>query len=70
MKKGAPPGSGSPNGGPVVLELPLDKIRRPLMRTRANDPNKVQELMDSIRQIGLQVPVTLFLFGFLFAFIT
>ncbi|KAI4371208.1 hypothetical protein MLD38_019471 [Melastoma candidum] len=44
-------------GGPVILELPLDKIRRPLMRTRANDPNKVQELMDSIRLIGLQVPI-------------
>lgn len=28
------------------------------MRTRANDPNKVQELMDSIKEIGLQVPVT------------
>lgn len=27
------------------------------MRTRANDPAKVQELMDSIRVIGLQVPV-------------
>ncbi|MFQ6655760.1 hypothetical protein Gotur_026174, partial [Gossypium turneri] len=24
------------------------------MRTRSNDPNKVQELMNSIRQIGLQ----------------
>ncbi|OMO92343.1 ParB-like nuclease [Corchorus olitorius] len=55
----APPGTGSQNGGPVVLELPLDKIRRPLMRTRANDPNKVQDLMDSIREIGLQVPVSL-----------
>ncbi|OMO75006.1 ParB-like nuclease [Corchorus capsularis] len=54
---GAPPGTGSQNGGPVVLELPLDKIRRPLMRTRANDPNKVQDLMDSIREIGLQVPI-------------
>ncbi|KAJ9564876.1 hypothetical protein OSB04_000842 [Centaurea solstitialis] len=26
------------------------------MRTRTNDPHKVQELMDSIAQIGLQVP--------------
>ncbi|XP_062233486.1 sulfiredoxin, chloroplastic/mitochondrial-like isoform X2 [Phragmites australis] len=43
--------------GPVVMEIPLDKIRRPLMRTRANDPTKVQELMDSIRVIGLQVPI-------------
>ncbi|XVE48484.1 hypothetical protein DITRI_Ditri01bG0005500 [Diplodiscus trichospermus] len=54
---GAPPGTGSQSGGPVILELPLDKIRRPLMRTRANDPNKVHELMDSIREIGLQVPI-------------
>ena len=43
--------------GPVIMEIPLDMIRRPLMRTRANDPAKVQELMDSIRVIGLQVPV-------------
>ena len=62
MNKGTTPGTGSQNGGPVVLELPLDKIRRPLMRTRANDPNKVQELMNSIREIGLQVPVSLFFF--------
>ncbi|CAJ2650283.1 unnamed protein product [Trifolium pratense] len=46
--------SSNPN---VILELPLDKIRRPLMRTRSNDPIKVQELMDSISQIGLQVPI-------------
>ncbi|KAF4377378.1 hypothetical protein F8388_013724 [Cannabis sativa] len=44
-------------GGPVILELPLDKIRRPLLRTRTNDQNKVEELMDSISQIGLQVPI-------------
>ena len=50
-------GSSGGGGGPVILELPLDKIRRPLMRTRSNDPNKVQELMDSIQEIGLQVPV-------------
>lgn len=42
----------------MILELPLEKIRRPLMRTRANDPNKVKELMDSISEIGLQVPVS------------
>ncbi|XP_047159839.1 sulfiredoxin, chloroplastic/mitochondrial isoform X2 [Vigna umbellata] len=58
---GAPPGgSGSSSGGgggPVILEIPIDKIRRPLMRTRANDPNKVKELMDSIKEIGLQVPI-------------
>ncbi|KAM7524693.1 hypothetical protein LguiA_014595 [Lonicera macranthoides] len=49
------PQSGS--GGPIILELPLDKIRRPLMRTRTNDPQKVKDLMDSISQIGLQVPI-------------
>ncbi|XP_066377727.1 sulfiredoxin, chloroplastic/mitochondrial-like [Miscanthus floridulus] len=43
--------------GPVIMEIPLDQIRRPLMRTRANDQVKVQELMDSIRVIGLQVPI-------------
>ncbi|XP_021636491.2 sulfiredoxin, chloroplastic/mitochondrial isoform X3 [Hevea brasiliensis] len=59
---GAAPGNDigkSQNGGPVILELPLNKIRRPLLRTRANDPNKVQELMDSIKQIGLQVPAVI-----------
>ncbi|WOL13028.1 sulfiredoxin, chloroplastic/mitochondrial [Canna indica] len=45
------------SGGPAILEIPLDKIRRPLMRTRANDPQKVKELMESIQQIGLQVPI-------------
>ncbi|MED6219135.1 hypothetical protein PIB30_033067 [Stylosanthes scabra] len=44
-------------GGPVIVELPLDKIRRPLMRTRSNDATKVQQLMDSISEIGLQVPI-------------
>ncbi|KAG0479333.1 hypothetical protein HPP92_010191 [Vanilla planifolia] len=41
-------------GGPMILDLPLEKIRRPLMRTRANDPEKVKELMESIQQIGLR----------------
>ncbi|KAL8513105.1 hypothetical protein ACS0TY_019327 [Phlomoides rotata] len=53
--------NGSPGGlqskGPLILELPMDKIRRPLMRTRSNDPQKVKELMDSISEIGLQVPI-------------
>lgn len=68
FQTGAAPGNHigkSQNGGPVILELPLDKIRRPLLRTRANDPNKVQELMDSIKQIGLQVPVCVYRFWFL-----
>lgn len=50
----------SGKGGPIIIELPLNQIRRPLMRTRSNDPHKVQELMDSIAQIGLQVPVRIF----------
>jgi sulfiredoxin len=43
--------------GPVVAEIPLGKIRRPLSRTRANDPQKVEDLMDSIAEIGLQEPI-------------
>ncbi|CAI0401579.1 unnamed protein product [Linum tenue] len=57
---GAVPGTGTGStqkAGPMIVELPLDQIKRPLMRTRANDPNKVQELMQSIQQIGLQVPI-------------
>ncbi|XP_058730661.1 sulfiredoxin, chloroplastic/mitochondrial [Vicia villosa] len=55
---GAVSGSSSDkSGGPVIIELPLDKIRRPLMRTRSNDQIKVQQLMDSISEIGLQVPI-------------
>ncbi|PIN26736.1 putative transcription regulator/nuclease, contains ParB domain [Handroanthus impetiginosus] len=53
---GSPP-SLRQSGGPFVIELPLDKIRRPLMRTRANDSQKVKELMESISEIGLQVPI-------------
>ncbi|KAK4487998.1 hypothetical protein RD792_003737 [Penstemon davidsonii] len=53
---GSPP-SVPQSGGPVILELPLDKIRRPLMRTRSNDSEKVKELMESINEIGLQVPI-------------
>lgn len=58
---GSPPGVPQ-SGGPVILELPLDKIRRPLMRTRTNDSQKVKDLMDSIKEIGLQVPVNVFFF--------
>lgn len=58
---GSPPGVPQ-SGGPVILELPLDKIRRPLMRTRTNDSQKVKDLMDSIKEIGLQVPVKVFVF--------
>eukprot|EP00271_Cylindrocystis_brebissonii_P004500 TRINITY_DN1618_c0_g6_i1.p1 TRINITY_DN1618_c0_g6~~TRINITY_DN1618_c0_g6_i1.p1 ORF type:complete len:213 (-),score=19.40 TRINITY_DN1618_c0_g6_i1:189-827(-) len=46
-----------PASGPVVMELPLGLVRRPLQRLRSNDPAKVQQLMDSIREIGLQEPI-------------
>ncbi|HEY9782439.1 MAG TPA: sulfiredoxin [Leptolyngbyaceae cyanobacterium] len=38
-----------------VQEIPLGQIRRPL--PRANDPNKVEELMESIGAIGQQEPI-------------
>ncbi|MBD2433282.1 MULTISPECIES: ParB N-terminal domain-containing protein [Fischerella] len=38
-----------------VQEIPLNQIRRPL--PRQNDPNKVQVLMESIREIGQQEPI-------------
>lgn len=38
-----------------VLDIPIEQIRRPLYRQ--NDPQKVQVLMDSINQIGLQEPI-------------
>ena len=38
-----------------VQEIPLNQIRRPL--PRQNDPNKVQALMESIREIGQQEPI-------------
>ncbi|CAN1327543.1 Sulfiredoxin, chloroplastic/mitochondrial [Linum perenne] len=53
--KGAAPGSVQ-KAGPMIVEIPLDQIKRPLMRTRTNDQDKVQDLMHSIHQIGLQVP--------------
>ncbi|KAH9532413.1 hypothetical protein CY35_19G092600 [Sphagnum magellanicum] len=43
--------------GPIIAELPLEQIRRPLLRTRNNNPEKVQQLMDSIADIGLQEPI-------------
>ncbi|GIL89093.1 hypothetical protein Vretifemale_16955, partial [Volvox reticuliferus] len=43
--------------GRLVMELPVSAIRRPLGRTRENDPEKVAALMESIREIGLQEPI-------------
>lgn len=42
---------------PRVEDLPLKSIRRPLGRTRSNDATKVAWLMDSIAEVGLQVPI-------------
>lgn len=36
-------------------DIPINRIRRPL--PRGNDPQKVEALMDSIREIGLQEPI-------------
>ncbi|NER81395.1 MAG: ParB N-terminal domain-containing protein, partial [Leptolyngbya sp. SIO1D8] len=38
-----------------ILEIPIKKIRRPLYHQ--NDPQKVQTLMASISEIGLQEPI-------------
>ena len=38
-----------------ILDIPLEKIRRPLYRQ--NDPQKVEALMASIAEIGLQDPI-------------
>lgn len=38
-----------------ILDLPIQQIRRPLYRQ--NDPQKVQALMASISDIGLQEPI-------------
>lgn len=43
------------------MELPLDAIKRPLLRTRQNDQEKVEYLMESIAEIGLLEPVNTFL---------
>jgi len=40
-----------------LLEIPVTAIRRPLGRTRSNDQDKVQALMDSIQEIGLKEPI-------------
>ena len=40
-----------------VLELPLKSVKRPLKMTRSNDPEKVEALMESIAEIGLQNPI-------------
>ncbi|MBF2077059.1 MAG: ParB N-terminal domain-containing protein [Synechococcales cyanobacterium T60_A2020_003] len=38
-----------------IESIPINQIRRPLFRQ--NDPDKVQALMESIREIGLQEPI-------------
>lgn len=45
------------SASPKVAEIPLKSIRRPLGRTRSNDATKVAWLMESIAEVGLQVPI-------------
>ena len=42
---------------PRVREVPLASIRRPLGRTRANDPRKVEALARSVARAGLLEPI-------------
>lgn len=44
-----------------VVDLPIGAIRRPLGRTRGNDQEKVEALMKSIQEIGLQEPIDVLL---------
>ncbi|CAM9614739.1 unnamed protein product [Phaeothamnion confervicola] len=44
-------------GGMEVKEIPLTNILRPLGKTRSNDAAKVERLMESIAEIGQQVPI-------------
>jgi len=43
--------------GARVMEVPVAQIRRPLSKTRSNDAAKVEWLMESIAEIGLQEPI-------------
>lgn len=38
-----------------IADIPIERIRRPL--PRSTDPAKVEMLMESIHQIGLQEPI-------------
>ncbi|KAF6255796.1 ParB/Sulfiredoxin [Scenedesmus sp. NREL 46B-D3] len=54
---------------PKVQDVPVASIRRPLGKTRSNDQAKVEALMASIQEIGLQEPIDVLLvdgvyFGF------
>lgn len=40
-----------------IREIPLRDIRRPLARTRVNNPEKVEDLMGSIAREGVRVPI-------------
>lgn len=46
-----------PHRDEKVQSLPLKSIRRPLQKTRTNDQRKVEALMESIAEIGLQEPI-------------
>eukprot|EP00270_Netrium_digitus_P021294 TRINITY_DN9035_c2_g1_i1.p1 TRINITY_DN9035_c2_g1~~TRINITY_DN9035_c2_g1_i1.p1 ORF type:complete len:252 (+),score=40.76 TRINITY_DN9035_c2_g1_i1:296-1051(+) len=40
-----------------IVDVPLNKIRRPLSRTRQNNEQKISNLMASIKEVGLLVPI-------------
>lgn len=50
-------GKPNPHKRGDLMQLSVTAIRRPLGRTRSNDQDKVQALMDSIEEIGLKEPI-------------
>ncbi|KAJ9519446.1 hypothetical protein QJQ45_023196 [Haematococcus lacustris] len=49
--------SSSRRSNQIIQDIPVAAIKRPLGKTRANDPAKVEALMQSIQDIGLQEPI-------------
>lgn len=45
------------NSSQLVVDIPVEYIRRPLQRTRKYDKTKVEGLAASIKEIGLQEPI-------------
>lgn len=50
-------GKPNPHKTGDLIELPVSAIRRPLGKTRSNDQDKIQALMDSIGEMGLKEPI-------------
>eukprot|EP01023_Acetabularia_acetabulum_P051183 TRINITY_DN5635_c0_g1_i4.p3 TRINITY_DN5635_c0_g1~~TRINITY_DN5635_c0_g1_i4.p3 ORF type:complete len:160 (-),score=7.21 TRINITY_DN5635_c0_g1_i4:425-904(-) len=44
-------------GKGYITDLPINLIRRPFQKTRKYDQEKIQALMQSIQEIGLQEPI-------------